>query len=286
MRENTKEIRKAYEPPEKMVKDTSIETMAFMEPKIPKGFEYVNGKWKSGFIIRRQEDGSLFVWIPVAGLQANGILGGKQSSRFGRRNFMGDEFGKKGFHEEIDRTVYEQFVSVRKYGGFWTSCFDISVSEDRKAQSKQGFMPWALSYEDAKYYSRAYCEDNEEISSHLMYGVEYDTISEWLRESGVVTWQELVVNSKGLGNTRNMENPANRILPTGSNKDWCLNGLWDYYGNVLKMTKEKYDGAGRFALRGSYYLWESSDAPIATRSIGYMNSVSQITGFRICLTMK
>ena len=49
MRENTKEIRKAYEPPEKMVKDTSIETMAFMEPKIPKGFEYVNGKWKSGF---------------------------------------------------------------------------------------------------------------------------------------------------------------------------------------------------------------------------------------------
>ena len=60
------------------------ELLNYMNPPIPKGFHYVEGKWNTGFVIARDLDQSEFIWIPVGYLEANGTSNGIiYNERFG-----------------------------------------------------------------------------------------------------------------------------------------------------------------------------------------------------------
>ncbi len=70
----------------------------------------------------------------------------------------------------------EQFESVKKYGGFYISRYNISKSSAGKPQSVKGVMPWVnINFDDAKKVAST-IEDNEAVKSHLTFGAEYDSV--------------------------------------------------------------------------------------------------------------
>ena len=143
----------------------------YANPPIPEGYKHVCGEWNNGFVIERCSDGSQFVWIPVGSLDSNGTLDGEHfSEKFGRRNYRNNEFSDDGFNEDLNGELLEQLESVKKYGGFYISRYNISKSSAGKPQSVKGVMPWVyINFDDAKKIAST-IEDNEAVKSHLTYG--------------------------------------------------------------------------------------------------------------------
>ena len=92
----------------------------YVNPPIPEGYKHVCGEWNNGFVIERCSDGSQFVWIPVGSLDSNGTLDGEHfSEKFGRRNYMNNEF-----NEALNGELLEQFESVKdstEWGNHWNT---------------------------------------------------------------------------------------------------------------------------------------------------------------------
>ncbi|MCI8384735.1 MAG: hypothetical protein HFJ33_07815 [Clostridia bacterium] len=105
----------------------------FFYLQIPEGYNHICGEWNNGFVIERCSDGSQFVWIPVGSLDSNGKLDGEKfSEKFGRRNYMNNEFSDDGFNEALNGELLEQLESVKKYGKFYISRYNISESSAGK----------------------------------------------------------------------------------------------------------------------------------------------------------
>ena len=153
--------------------DSVVYSTNYVNPPIPDGYKHVCGEWNNGFVIERCSDGSQFVWIPVGSLDSNGTLDGEHfSEKFGRRNYMNDEFSDDKFNEALNGELLEQLESVKKYGGFYISRYNISKNSAGKPQSVKGVMPWVnINFDDAKKVAST-IEDNEAVKSHLTFGAE------------------------------------------------------------------------------------------------------------------
>ena len=215
----------------------------YVNPPIPEGYKHVCGEWNNGFVIERCSDGSQFVWIPVGSLDSNGTLDGKHfSEKFGRRNYRNNKFLYEGFYEPLKGELLEQLESVKKYGGFYISRYNISKSSAGKPQSVKGVEPWAnISFNDAKKIAST-IEDNEAVKSHLTFGAEYDSVLEWFIKTGVKTLAEIAGDSTEWGNFWDIENSPLKRFETGSREKWCANNIYDFAGNVNEWTQEIYHG--------------------------------------------
>lgn len=220
----------------------------YMKPPIPDHYEYVEGKWNRGFVIRNKRDGSEFVWVPVGSLEANGTLDGEHfDQQFGRRNYCGDDFSEKGYYEPMTEEFKRQCESVKKYGGFYISRYDISRSIQRgKPQSIKGEYPWtSVTQNEAIKIAGAMENDSELISSHLLWASEYDSVLEWFIESGKKTEREVCFKHNKC---------TNQLYRTGQKKAWEVNAICDFSENVWKWTQERYHRArGEVVVRGSDY---------------------------------
>ncbi len=223
----------------------------YMNPPIPNHYEYVKGKWNRGFVIqnKNKRDRSEFVWVPVGCLEANGTLDGEHfDQQFGRRNYRDDDFSENGYYEPITDEFKKQCESVKKYGGFYISRYDISRNIQRgKPQSIKGEYPWtSITQNEAIKIAGAMENDSELISSHLLWGSEYDSVLEWFIESGKKTEREICSKFK---------KGANQLYRTGQKKAWEANAICDFSENVFKWTQERYHNIAReeVVLRGSDY---------------------------------
>lgn len=259
----------------------------YVNPPIPEGYKHVCGKWNNGFVIKRCSDGSQFVWIPVESLDSNGTLDGEHfSEKFGRRNYMNNEFSDDEFNEALNYELLKQFESVNKYGGFYISRYNISKSLAGKPQSVKGVMPWVnINFDDAKKVAST-IEDNEAVKSHLTFGAEYDSVLEWFIKTEVKTFAEIAEDSTKWGNHRNTENSLKKLVETGSRKKWCTNNIYDFAGNVDEWTQERNKSSYR-VIRGGNYDFSGSNYPVAYRS-NYCNPnfIFSNTGFRATLYIK
>ena len=255
----------------------------YANPPIPEGYKHVCGEWNNGFVIERSSDGSQFVWIPVESLDANGTLDGKRfSEKFGRRNYMNDEFSDYEFNEALNGELLEQLESVKKYGGFYISRYNISESSVGKPQSVRGVMPWInINFDDAKKIA-ATIEDNEAVKSHLTFGAEYDSVLEWFIKTEVKTLDEIVNDSSKWGNYYNTANYSYDLALTGQREKWCANNIYDFAGNVNEWTQEQRERSCR-AIRGGNY---GNHYPVADRSYSRPDCTYNCTGFRAALCIK
>ena len=255
----------------------------YANPPIPKGYKHICGKWNNGFVIERCSDGSQFVWIPVGSLEPNGTIDGKNfSEKFGRRNYMNDKFSDDEFNEALNDELLKQLKSVKKYGGFYISRYNISKSSEGKPQSVKGVMPWVrISFDDAKWVATT-IEDNEAVKSHLTFGAEYDSVLEWFIKTKVKTLAEIAGNSAEWGNYRLAENSPGRIVKTGSRKKWCANNIYDLAGNVEEWTQEKNKNLFRTPRGGIY----DDNVPVAYRNCVHPDDMCTYTGFRAALWIK
>lgn len=226
------------------------------------------------------------VWVPVRLLDANGTLDGEHfSEKFGRRNYMNDEFSDDEFNEALNGEMLEQLESVKKYGGFYISRYNISKSLAGKPQSVKGVMPWVkINFDDAKKIAST-IEDNEAVKSHLTFGAEYDTILEWLIKTGVITPAEIAEDSTERGNHWNTKHSPRKLVETGSREKWCANNIYDFVGNVAEWTQEQNESSYR-VIRGGFCSNIGGCFPVAFRGYVSPDKNYSFTGFRATLYIK
>ena len=258
----------------------------YVNPPIPEGYKHVCGEWNNGFVIERCSDGSQFVWIPVGSLDSNGTLDGKDfSEKFGRRNYIGDEFSADAFNEALNDELLEQLESVKRYGGFYISRYNISKSSEGKPQSVKGVMPLVnINFDDAKKVAST-IEDNEAVKSHLTFEAEYDSVLEWFIKTKVKTLAEIEEDSTKWGNYWNTKNSPRRVVETGSREKWCANNIYDFAGNVDEWTQQKCESWYR-VIRGGNYHYIGNHYPVSNRNYLIIRVAYKYTGFRATLYIK
>ena len=280
---------------ELIIRTHNIATSNYANPPIPEGYKHVCGEWNNGFVIERCSDGSQFVWIPVGSLDSNGTLDGEHfSQKFGKRKYRNCEFDD--YYDALNGELLEQLESVKKYGGFYISRYNISKSSAGKPQSVKGVMPWVnIYFDDAKKIAST-IEDNEAVKSHLTFGAEYDSVLEWFIKTEVKTLAEIVEDSTEWGNYRNTENSPRKVVETGSREEWCANNIYDFAGNVNELTQERkiikdtIPGCALAVLsiiRGGSFYGNGSDYPVAYREkYNVIHDYNIDTGFRAVLYIK
>lgn len=268
------------------VAKTDVYSENYMTPPIPEGWKHISGEWHNGFVIRRNQDGSEMVWVPVGNLAADGTLDGVTfTEKFGRRNYRKNDFSQKAFHEELNSELALQLESVKKYGGFYISRYDISKSEAGKPQSVKGKMPWVyINFHDAMKIASTF-EKSGMVTSHLTYGVEYDSVLAWFIKSGIRDLNEVARDSTKWGNHWNTKNSPRQVVETGSCKEWCTNGIYDFAGNVDEWTQEQYGEKCR-VIRGGNYGDYGGMFPVSYRGNGGPGDYFYRTGFRVTFYIK
>ena len=255
----------------------------YKTPPIPDGYRYVEGHWKTGFIIERISDESRFTWVPVGFLDEDGTLDGKTfNQKFGRINFQDEKFSNDRFHEDLPDELMDQRESIETYGGFYISTFDISKGADGKPQSKQGKMSWVyVNFTEVKQIASSF-ENSFMLKSHLPYGVEMDSMYSWFIKSGTRIYDEVAYDSTAMGNHWNSEGTPREVIETGSREEWFTNGIADPTGNVNEWTQEKRGSSCR-VIRGGCYCGSGNDYPVVHRSPSFPQYNCGYTGFRIVL---
>ena len=271
---------------ELIIRATNVCSENYANPPIPKGYRHILGEWNNGFTIERDSDGSQFVWIPVGSLDSNGTLDGENfSEKFGRRNYMKDKFSDNAFNEALNGELRKQLKSVRKYGGFYISRYNISRSKKGKLQSVKGVRPWVgINFDDVKKVAST-IEDNEAVKSHLTFGAEYDSVLEWFIKTKVKTLAEIAKDSTEWGNYWDTENSPRKVVETGSREEWCANNIYDFAGNVNELTQELYQISYR-VIRGGCYYDGKNLCSVACRNVNNPDDVYFDTGFRATLWIK
>lgn len=255
----------------------------YENPPIPQRYHYIEGNWNDGFVIERNNDGSQFVWVPVGILNAKSTLDGRNyKEQFGRKAWEKDIFSSKYYHEDLTKELLEQIRSVKKYGGFYISRYNISKGENNIPQSVKGKRPWTeLTWHEARSVSNNF-ENDESIKSHLIYGAEYDTVLSWFMKINGKANNLINQDSTKLGNHLNSKDAPHKIVETGSREEWSLNRIYDFAGNVYEMTQEEYN-TSEYSIRGACYKMLGFVSKATSRVHANKNSVYDDTGFRIAL---
>ena len=225
-----------------------------------------------------------FTWVPVEKLDSNGTLDGISfTEKFGRRNYRNDKFSERNFYETLTDELELQLESVKKYGGFYISRYNISKSSKGKPQSIKGVDPWVnINFNNAKKVA-SIVEDNEVVKSHLPFSAEYDSVLEWFIKSNARTSSEIGEDSTNWGNHDNNKNYPSRIVRTG--EDGCINNIYGFAGNVAERTQEQ-KGSSYRVIRGGCYRDLGYIYPVANRSYDFPDSGSKYDGFRATLYIK
>lgn len=227
------------------------------------------------------------VWTPVNLLVANGTLDGVSfAEKFGRRNFRNEKFSESGYHEPLTGELALQKESVDKYGGDYSTRYDISQDEETgKPRSIKGADPWTNIDYPTMHEIGSIIFKSETITSHLMYGAEYDTREEWVIETKAKTLDEIAKDSTKWGNYWNTNGSPKKVVKTGSREEWCANNIYDFTGNVDKGTQEQNDSSYCVA-RGGNYNNDGDGCPADYRYCCDPNGECNRIGFRATLYIK
>lgn len=259
----------------------------YVNPPIPEGFKHVKGEWNNGFVIERCYDGSQFVWVPVGSLPSNGTLDGKHfTEKFGRRNYMNDETAVfKNFYESLnDDDFIKQIRSVKKYGGFYISRYNISTDDYGKLLSVKGLIPLTnIKSSKASALARSMLLDVKNVSCHLTFGSEYDSVLAWFINSGAKERKEIVEDSTEWGNCPGNYYSSREVVKTGSHEEWCVNNIYDFSGNVSEWTQEENSTSRSQVIRGGNW-YESY--PVAYRWYNNSKEFFYGVGFHVTLCIE
>ena len=227
-----------------------------------------------------------YVWIPMP-----------DSSKFARVAWNGlywNEGLKNGTHILMDKAVENAFWedktadyknmlnSVSNNKGFYISRYEASKKDDTTAQSKRGQNPCMyITQLDSVVVSS---NMNKNINSHLIYGIEWDSVLQWLLDSeakiGVdtvggdlktITIDDIQSDSRSWGNYKNSVGGAAVNSGTrqvgGKNEYWKVNNIYDLAGNVSEWSQEQYSTDIAYSIRGGDFASDDDSGPVAYRSI-------------------
>lgn len=193
--------------------------------------------------------------------------------------------------------------SVIQNKGFYVARYEASKNNDSsKAQSKRNQNVWGnISHPDAIIKSQNY---NTMLHSHLIYGIEWDSILKWLEGNAVISSStsglnktmdidDLQTSSDSWGNynynsTATAGNAAinsGKLQTTGKSEYWKANNIYDLVGNAYEWTQERWStdvfGITYFAVRGCDFGFIGGKQPVAIRNAySYSDANYSVIGFR------
>lgn len=279
-----------------------INKAPYDKPTIPDGFYYVTGEWNTGYVISDNQldennpagnNGNQFVWIPV-----------KDIKKFSRTINFGNNIEKpnEAYKEpnENDTNYDEMLKSVKKYGGFYVGRYetgDADATEQRSAATEAhnvsikknqivyNYVMWGNNESGAKDLAESMYKDSSSVKSTLMYGIQWDTVMNFIKEDVDLN------NSNAWGNYKDSsgyatENSGN-IQKTGTSEYWKVKNIYDLAGNVGEWTMESKLETLKIIRGGAYNSKGDNDGyPVAGRFDNYPTATYSNVGFRVALYLK
>lgn len=216
----------------------------YKNPPIPYFYKHVSGTWDDNFTIESVENGNRFIWIPVKALRENRINDGKINQKFGRGFFeIGNckvydlPMSKADYIEPVNRVFKKQVRSIEKYGGFYISAYCVSKGKKGLPQIVKGQEPWTnVNFHKArKLATKVEKKSGEGLTTHLLYGAEYDTMLEWLIEKSFKKADLLNFETKI---EKNMF--PKKLIPVGCDEKGAVGGIFDIKLRVRVWTQEMH----------------------------------------------
>ena len=229
-----------------------------------------------------------YVWIPITdsskfarvswttpyGYDENGSWGSG-----GRTHLLAESSTLNRWWEDKTTSEYTDMIaSVNRNKGFYISRYEASQKDSITAQSKRGQNPWVSVAQTTAITASSNMKTS--IKSHLIYGIEWDSVLTWLLDSGAkigaetgetktITENDVQSDSSSWGNYSNSTGGAadksGSRKPGGTNEYWKVNNIYDLAGNVSEWTQEKYSTGTIRADRGGYYVSDGDRYPAAYR---------------------
>ena len=173
---------------------------------------------------------------------------------YGSTKLMADSFV-----EEYER-MYE---SIKKYRGFYIGRYELTGTVETPTV-KAGAVLTANSAQAKNWYGlrkacREIIKNNANVESTMIYGVEWDMTTEWLKSTKFAEEPEKVdEDSSSWGNYSNSSGAAaiegaGEPQNTGYSEVWSANHIYDLAGNYWDYTQEAGDTDGR-VFRGRLLL--------------------------------
>ena len=241
-------------------------------------------------ILDFEEDFQQIAWTTPYGWDANGdIIFGTGVTHSIVQNPTTDEEKQNKYWDDFETEVYQDMLaSVEHYKGFYIGRYEASQGTNDVAQSKRNISPWtSVSQTEA---IEACASNTKTANMHLMYGVEWDSVLNWLKDnatiSSSITGQtktinidDIQTNSSSWGNYDNSTGDAASepwklyaLQDTGASEYWKANNIYDLAGNVFEWTQEKYSTETNRVHRGGDYNNDGDLYTVAIRDIYDENS--------------
>ena len=237
-----------------------------------------------------EEDFQTIAWTTLNGYDVNGnwvmdtevtqSIANNPLTEAEKENKFWDDFNTQEYQDMLD--------SIEHYKGFYIGRYEASQGANNFAQSKRNLFPVSANYQTAKEL----CKNEEKnITRHLMYGIEWDSVLSWLVENAkisssivgeltIMTRNDIETSSSTWGNYLDStgsaeEEPWEREnrQNTGTSEYWKANNIYDFAGNSLEWTQEKYSTATNRTVRGGNYNNNGNYSPVAMRAHYDENSI-------------
>ena len=234
-----------------------------------------------------------YVWIPMpdsskfARIAWTTPYGHNESGVWGNWNskqLLSEVSAQYRWWEATTLKEYIDMVSsVSRNKGFYISRYEASQKDSTIAQSKREKNPWVnVTQTTAITVSN---NMNESINSHLIYGIEWDSILQWLLDSNAtigsetsgdtktITIDDIQSDSSTWGNYANSVGGAatnsGDLQSGGTNEYWKVNNIYNLAGNVWEWTQEKYSTGTDRVNRGGNYSSNADSNIVAFRNVGW-----------------
>lgn len=200
-------------------------------------------------------DGSEFVWVPTAQTAL-------QVREFGSY-FSGGSISD--YWDETSLPQYQAMVqSVARYGGFFMGRYEASYgsgsslddyvpASKRVTPNEPGRIWVQFSPQDATVACQNLYRDNPTVEGFFPWGANWDTVLQWLIDSGCKSREEVVSNSTSWGNySDDTFSPGANGQYTGMYEEAKANNIYDLAGNNWEWTQERCGGSN-YVMRGGGY---------------------------------
>ena len=236
-------------------------------------------------------------WTTAYGYDANGdyVFGGGVTHSIVQNPANDTEKQNKFWDDSTTQEYQDMLDSVEHYKGFYIGRYEASKGANNNAQSKRNISPW---YQVAQTTAITACTNNTTTANmHLMYGVEWDSVLNWLKDNAEIasstTGQtktmnidDIQTNSSSWGNYYNSTGDAasepwarNTLQDTGASEYWKANNIYDIAGNIWEWTQEKYSTGTSRAVRGGIYVNDGNNNTSANR--GYSDESNTVNDSRV-----
>ena len=241
-----------------------------------------------------------YVWIPIPdnskftrtawttkyGYDENGSWG--SDSVNGITHLLAEVSTSNRWWEDTTTQEYQDMLaSVQYYKGFYIGRYEASEGENETAKSKRNVSPW-INVPQTEAITA--CTNNTKTENmHLMYGVEWDSVLNWLKDNATISSStsgetktmnidDIQTDSSSWGNyntsTGDAETNRGSRQNTGYSEYWKANNIYDLSGNVYEWTQEKYSTGTVRAYRGGFCNDVGGDFPSAHRNFDFENNTN------------